>query len=165
MKKRALNAFTILYVSFSILVAHCSLVEIEASPTHSLTKGGFLVSSAPVLQHSKRLYQSDAGTNRGPQDCNDCQVCKYRVEVWTATWCGPCKQWKQKELPDLLKAGVKVVVRDIDKEDEPDSVRYVPTMRLYYKGKFVKQQTYWKAKDILAFIARHNVTKDRVLNA
>jgi hypothetical protein len=79
----------------------------------------------------------------------------YTVEAWTASWCGPCRTWKRRELPALLKAGFKVTVRDYDQDNPPKSITKVPTIRLFYKGTLIHTQTYWKAKDIAEYVDNH----------
>jgi len=155
MKRKAFNAFTALYISFSIVVAHCSLVAVEASSSHRFTEGGVLASSAPVVLDNQRLARPDAEAYRGPEGWIDSQskVSDYRVEAWTADRCPPCKRWKRSELPTLLKAEVKVTLRNYDTDKpRPTSVKAVPTILLYCKGEFVKQRMGWKAKDLLEFI-------------
>jgi hypothetical protein len=34
-------------------------------------------------------------------------------------------------------------------------VKVVPTVRLYYKGKLIHQETYWKASDIIKYVDNH----------
>jgi len=80
---------------------------------------------------------------------------EYRIVVWTASWCGPCKRYKAKEVPALLKAGFKVEVLDYDTDKPPKSVKSVPTIMLYYKGNLLQTKTYWKAKDIREYVDNH----------
>ena len=54
-----------------------------------------------------------------------------KIKVFTAPWCMPCKQLKEKTLPLLMEEGVEIEV--IDLEESPDlaaeyKVRGVPTM-------------------------------------
>jgi thiol-disulfide isomerase/thioredoxin len=80
---------------------------------------------------------------------------KYTIEVWTASWCGPCRRYKLVELPALLKTGCKVTVRDYDKDNPPKDVKKVPTVRVYFKGSFLRQEPYWRAKDVTEYIDNH----------
>lgn len=141
-----------MYVIFALVIAHSSLAEIEATPTHRVGEGRVLVASTPVLSGSERLDRLDTETYQSGPDCDDCKKCEYTIEAWTATWCSPCKRWKRDELPALLKLGYKVKLRDIDTEEAPDSVTKVPTICVYYKGRIVQTRTYWRAKDIDKFI-------------
>lgn len=155
MKRKAFNAFTALYISFYVIVAHCSLVAVEASSSHRFTEGGVVASSATVVRDNKFLARLDAEAYQGPGGWIDVQskVSGYRVEAWLADWCAPCKRWKRSELPALLKAEVKVTLRNYDTDTpRPASVKATPTILLYCKGEFVKQRIGWKAKDLLEFI-------------
>ena len=63
---------------------------------------------------------------------------KVEVEVWTATWCGPCKSLKSyvKGHPDCLD-GKTVVIRDIDLQRDDArkaNVRVVPTTIIKVNG-------------------------------
>lgn len=43
---------------------------------------------------------------------------EYYVVMYSATWCGPCQNWKRQELPKLRAAGISVTVVDCDKEPQ-----------------------------------------------
>ena len=77
---------------------------------------------------------------------------EYTVRVWTASWCGPCKQYKAVEVPRLIAMGFKVEVLDTDVDKTPKYIRSIPTVELIYEGKTLRHKTYWKAKSIENFV-------------
>ena len=62
----------------------------------------------------------------------------------------------------MVKAKIKVTVRDFDTGKPPKSIKSVPTVILYYKGKEVHRDTYWKAKDVLKYIDNHLSLKGKI---
>lgn len=46
---------------------------------------------------------------------------QFYLVMWTASWCGPCQQWKRNEKAKLEAAGFEVV--QIDGDQQPDKVR------------------------------------------
>ena len=147
MKGRLIKIAGALYVTFALLIAHAALATAEAPVTLNADSGHVVVQAEPTLLDHQRL--DNAG--KKSQTSRD----KYRIEVWTASWCGPCRRYKAIELPALLKAGFKVTVRDYDKDNPPKDVKSVPTVRIYYKGTYLQQKTYWRAKDIAKYVDNH----------
>jgi len=80
-----------------------------------------------------------------------------------ATWCGPCKSLAPtlEELSKENKDSTEIVKMDIDTNPEilsSHSVRGVPTLLFYKKGKFVDQISGNQAKDVLKkLIDKHNL--------
>jgi len=63
------------------------------------------------------------------------------VDYW-ANWCGPCKMMLPilEELSNEYEG--KVIIAKVDVDDEPelmDGIRSIPTMRVFVKGKKVKE--------------------------
>ena len=143
-----------LYVSFAVILAYCSVDAFETSPTNSGNRTSQVESLAGTLQHTERLDYTDTKTNPDEQ-------AKYTVVAWTAGWCGPCKRWKQRQLPTLLNLGYKVEVKDIDAEQAPREVKSIPTVFVYYNGRMVKFQVAWTAIDIDKFIKGRMYLKQR----
>jgi thiol-disulfide isomerase/thioredoxin len=145
MKKRLIHGFATFYFVAAILIAHNSLVAIKDTPSSSANyKTNVATSSRPLL-NSERLDYGDERTDRARARADRAD---YVVRVWTAEWCGPCKRYKAIEVPTLVKLGFTVEVLDIDYNEAPKSVKSIPTVMLYYKGKLVKQKAYWRAVDI-----------------
>jgi len=145
--KRFLQIASFFYVTFALLIATQSLATLETSPTRNVSQRVLVEPTGPALFDSERLDNSGAKAESHRKH--------YRIEVWTASWCGPCRIYKAKELPALLKAGFSVKVLDYDKDNPPKDVKKVPTIRLYYKGTFIHQKTYWKAKDLTKYVDNH----------
>ncbi|MHC4302088.1 MAG: hypothetical protein ACYS7Y_32905 [Planctomycetota bacterium] len=147
MKSRCLNVATAIYVGFAILAAHTSLVSPEAVATAGADNQAVVVTSDGTLLDSQRLYRSDEEDDRADK-------ANYTVEVWAASWCGPCRTWKRFQLPALLKAGYEVSVRDIDEEPDevPEDLEKIPLVCLYYKGDLIEQRLNWKANSLDKFV-------------
>lgn len=47
----------------------------------------------------------------------------YYLVMYSATWCGPCQNWKRNELPKLKAAGVPVTIVDCDKDPQWNKAR------------------------------------------
>jgi len=142
--KRLLNGFAAIYICLALFVAHSALVTTEASATRHLDTGSVVVEAGPAVRDHQRL----AGPEQTPRTDRSC----YIVEVWTASWCGPCRRYKATELPALVKAGFTVTVKDYDTDKPPKDVKKVPTIRIYYKGTYLQQKTYWRAEDIVKYV-------------
>jgi hypothetical protein len=54
-----------------------------------------------------------------------------------------------------VKAGFTVTIKDYDTDGPPKDVKKVPTIRIYYKGTYLQQKTYWRAKDIAKYVDNH----------
>lgn len=141
--KRFLQIAGALYCVFAIIAAHTSLAPTEKAFADGARQRSEVVASPRTLLDHQRVYLVDSRATERDH---------YTVEVWTASWCQPCKVWKLRELPALLALGYDVVVKDIDIDEPPDSVEVVPTVRLYYKGDFVTQRTNWRAYEIEKFV-------------
>jgi len=147
--KRYLQIASFIYVSLALLIATQSLASFEAPVKRNPDQRGITESPQPALQNYQRLARSGRKTEKA----------NYTIEVWTARWCGACQRYKRIELPALLKAGFNVKVLDYDKDNPPSSITSVPTIRLYYKGTFLKQEVYWKAADINKFVENRMTLK------
>ena len=144
----------VLYVSFAIIVAHCSMDAFKATAANSSVVTSKVESLAGALQHSERLDFTNTQTSPDEQS-------KYTIIAWTASWCGPCANWKRRQLPTLLNLGYNVEVKDIDVEQAPREVRSIPTVFLYYKGVLIKFQVAWSARDIDEFVKGRMYLKQR----
>lgn len=76
----------------------------------------------------------------------------FVIEKWTATWCGPCKQWNAQEKPILEKAGYEVKEMDWDlntaRAQELEITR-IPTVVLYKNGVIIEKKVWFMANDII----------------
>lgn len=80
-----------------------------------------------------------------------------------ATWCGPCRGAKQFTIPELTKAGVKVIELDYDKDKLPADVTDVPTYFVML-GEAVKETIVGHVhQDVImrrmAALGRHSATQ------
>ena len=152
--KRFLQIAGPLYIVFAILTAHFAMAPLEASFADGVDQRCEMVAPRSVVLDNQCVDYSDA---TAPTDTKP----EYTIEAWSADWCLPCRIWKKRELPTLLKAGYKVTVRDSDKEKPPKGVKIkkVPTICLYYKGKLLDQEVYWTAKDLLKFLENRRTLK------
>lgn len=147
MKRRLIHGFFTAYVLFAVFTAYSAVAENQIPVVygpHQETKVG---APEQIVRHSKRLDVPDTQNNRA-----DNQKRYYKIRVWTAEWCAPCKRYKREEIPALLKFGYQVEVLDYDEDDPPETVKSVPTVMLYYKGDLVISRTYWRANDVNQFI-------------
>ena len=135
------------YVSFALLIATQSLASLKATTARNTGQRILVDPAQPTLFDHERLDNSGKKA--------EIDKANYTVEVWTASWCGPCRAYKRREVPALLKAGFKVKVLDYDRDNPPKEVKKVPTVRLYYKGTLLQSKTYWKAKDIAKYVDNH----------
>ena len=140
MKKRCIHGFAAIYIMASILVAHTALVEAQATPSHHTRQGSVMERTDDPVRDHQRLSQSDA--NRADKSA-------YTVEIWTAEWCGKCPTYKRRVVPTLLKLGYTVTIKDwdADAKERPKNMKAVPSVRLYYKGTFLRM---WVAPPTLA---------------
>lgn len=154
------------YVIFALVTAHNYLASTEAVASRCPGAGVHTEQAERPVQNHQRLDRL-VEDGIGPYDPNNLPPppepapepapeptgkAAYTVVVWNADWCGPCKTYKSKEVPALLKAGYTVKVLDYDTDEPPGEVRNVPTVMLYYKGTLLKTETYWKAKDIDKYV-------------
>jgi thiol-disulfide isomerase/thioredoxin len=145
MKKTLLKTAGALYVIFAIVIAHEALVAPETAAERGVDNQAKVGAPETLLRDNQRLDYTDTKTPQGEKQ-------KYKVVVWTAGWCGPCQSYKALEVPLLEKMGYTVIVKDIEREVRPKDVLMVPTVRLYYKGDFIRQQTYWRAHDLDRYV-------------
>lgn len=143
--KRCFQIVGAIYVAFAILTAHLALVAAKATAESSANQQTTVGTPTQAVWNNQRLDHSN-------QETPEIDRKQFVVEIWSARWCGPCRRWKATELPSLLKLGYQVKIRDIDKETPPEEVLKVPTVRLYYKGKLLRQTVYWRAKDLDNFV-------------
>jgi hypothetical protein len=134
-----------MYVTFALLSAHIALAPNQTVVAHGANNQASMEAPPRLLQY---LPFVDFANTQTPDHQED-----YYIEVWTATWCGPCATYKAVEVPALVKKGYNVKVKDWDTDrPRPRGVTEVPTTFLFYKGVFIKKQGYWRAKDIDKFI-------------
>ena len=130
MKERCIHGFAAFYIMASILVAHTALVEAQATSSHHARQGSIVERTEDPVRDHQRLSQSDSRTDKS----------NYTVEIWTADWCPRCPAYKRRIHPTLLKLGYTVTVKDwdADAKERPENMRAVPSVRLYYKGIFLR---------------------------
>lgn len=81
----------------------------------------------------------------------------YTIDKWTASWCGPCKQWQREQAPQLIAAGYKVFELDFDLNNQAAielQITKVPTAIIRKNGVEISRAPYYLAKDILNFIEK-----------
>lgn len=144
---RFLQITSICYVVIALLVATHSMATLKKTYQRDASKRSVVEPTRSTLCNNQRL-DNDVET---PED----RRANYTVEIWTASWCGPCRRYKLTEVPALVKAGFKVIVRDYDKDNPPKEVKKVPSVRVYYKSTFLRQKTYWQAKDVIKYVDTH----------
>lgn len=143
--KQLLQLAGVLYVAFALATAHSALAPFKKPTQTSVNSRSVLESRSDLVRDNQRLdftYTETAEIDKS----------KYTVEVWTASWCGPCKRYKRFEVPKLEKLEFTVIIKDIDQEKPPKEVKKIPTVRIYYKGEYLTQNTYWQAKDINKYV-------------
>jgi len=140
---------SILYVCSALFVFTQPLATSKAASQGDVNQRRLMEPTKQTVLNHQRLYNAD-------QD----ERANYTIEVWTASWCGPCRRYKATQVPALLKAGFTVKVLDYDKDNPPKDVKKVPTVRLYYKGTFIHQETYWKANSLTKYVDNHLSLKD-----
>ena len=152
--KRFLQIAGPLYVTFAIVCAHLALAPAETPFTDCVDQRCEMVAPRSVVRDNPRLDFSYSTTPEGRQS-------EYTIVAWSTDWCLPCRIWKKRELPALLKAGHKVTVRNPEKVKPPKGVKVksVPTICLYYKGKLLHQKVYWSSRDILEFLDNRQTLK------
>ena len=130
------------YVTFAILAAHTALAPHEASFAAGVDNQAGVVTSEKVVRDYQRLHQSDADQVRTDKS-------HYSIEIWTADWCPRCPAYKRRAVPTLLKLGYTVTIKDWDEDakERPENMRVVPSVRLHYKGTFLRM---WVAPPALA---------------
>ena len=145
----------VLYVCFALVTAHTALAPIEASASPSAYAQADMEAPDGVVLDHQRLHESDSyfnvNTTVKPRTTKDA----YTVVVWSGKACSACVKYKDAEVPALRKLGYRVVIKDYfkDADERPKEVKMLPTIELMYKGKPIKYEIYWKAKDIDKFIA------------
>lgn len=134
MKKRCLNAFAAIYVSFAIVIAHSALAPVKTAVADGSPQGCVVASMEVPAGDNQRLYQSDPQA----EDTERTRNAAYTVTIWTASWCSQCPAYKAKVQPALLKLGYTVVVKDWDKDSkERPQLRAVPAACIHYEGKMI----------------------------
>jgi hypothetical protein len=125
------------YVTFAILAAHTALAPHETSFAGSVDDQAVVVTSEEVVRDHQRLYQHDADQVRAQVRSDKSG---YTVEIWTADWCRKCPAYKRRAVPTLLKLGYTITNKDwdADAKERPENMRSVPSVRLYYKGTFLR---------------------------
>lgn len=76
----------------------------------------------------------------------------FVIEKWTATWCGPCKQWNAQEKPILEKAGYEVKEMDWNLNTaraQELEIKRIPTVVLYKNGVIIEKKVWFMANDII----------------
>ena len=140
MKERLIHGFAAFYIMASILIAHTALVKAQAAPSHYARQGSVVERAGDPVRDHQRLSESDA---------NYADKSAYTIEIWTAEWCPYCPAYKRRVKPTLLKLGYTVTIKDwdADAKERPKNMRSVPSVRVYYKGTFLRM---WVAPPALA---------------
>lgn len=135
------------YVIFAIFAAVTAMAPVKEASAKRINPKAAVVALADFIFNPERLDIFNPSREG------------YVVEVWTASWCGPCTTYKSSEVPVLIRNGFEVKIRDIDKEKPPKDIKAVPTVNLYYKNTLLQQKTYWKAVDIIKYVDKINSVK------
>jgi thiol-disulfide isomerase/thioredoxin len=161
MKNKLFQFAGAIYVSFSIFAAHSALVTPEEAFAHRIDHQAEVVTPVGTLLDSQRLDDADADSyfNVTAPTAPKVDRSSYTVVVWSSSWCGACKEYKKTEVPALRKLGYRVVIKDYQTDKPPKEVKSLPTIELDYKGKAVKFEINWKAKDIDKFVAGRLILK------
>ena len=157
MKERCIHGFAAFYIMASILVAHTALVEAQATPSHHARQRSVVERTEDPIRDHQRLSESDADQVRA--DKSD-----YTVEIWTANWCGKCPAYKRRVHPALLKLGYTVTVKDwdADAKERPENMQAVPSVRVYYKGTFLRMWVAPPAMAIDFYVERRMSLKESI---
>jgi len=148
-KERFIHGFAAFYIMASILIAHSALVTAETTASRHAHQGSVVGEIEDSVRDHQRLHQSDANQPRTDKSC-------YVVEIWTGDWCRRCPAYKQQVVPTLLSLGYTVTYKDWDDdaEERPKNMRAVPSVRLYYKGTFLRMWVAPPAMAIDLFVER-----------
>jgi len=157
MKSRLINVFAAIYICFAILAAHSSLVADQAATASCADHQACVVTSSGVVLDNQRLpatYEDSYWDIIIPVKPIKPTKDDYTIVLWTSEYCSACVKYKKNELPALRELGYRVIIKDYheDVEERPEEVNTLPTLQLNYKGKPVKFEVYWKARDIDDFI-------------
>ena len=159
MKRRFIHVAFTIYILFAIVTASSAVVPDKETALLSAHPQAHVEALPQVAGNHWGLDLTNTRIDiRTPRAAVRVQVRadnerkRYRIVVWTASWCGPCRTYKKTELQTLLKMGYEVEVLDYDRDNPPESITSVPTVVLYYRDKIVKAKTYWKARDLDQFV-------------
>lgn len=171
-KKRIIHGFAAIYVVAYLLVAHSSLVTLEATVTNRADRQAQVGASEDTLWHCDRLDGLDTTAEDGPAafagadrtdrtDDPAVDRSEYTIRFWGSRSCSACRRYKREEIPIAEKAGFKVETKDYATDGPPDYVKSLPTIELIYDGEVIAIRGYWKVKDIDKFIVERLKLKDK----
>jgi len=142
---KIINGITAIYIASVLVATHPDMVASETTTTPSADNQTYVGSPESIVRDNQRL---DVPHKDG-----------YRVIVWTASWCAPCKTYRAKEIPKIEKAGIEVTIKDYDRDNPPADIKKVPTVQVYLvtggRAKLLKQRVYWKATSLIKYMESH----------
>lgn len=120
-------------------------------------------------KHSKKQGDSPSEVSLDQVDLS-----KYYILKWTATWCGPCKQWDKNEEDKLKKAGIetrKIYEKDRKADFKKFNIGSMPTFWIctkedtkFYKGYQYEGYNAKKNVNTADFLIKEIKRLDRSLN-